>query len=62
MKRGDLLRYLEGSGCKVEREGSRHSIYLNPANGKKTSVPRHMEIDNRLARKICKQLDVPPVG
>src|SRR5439155_25499149 len=28
------------------REGSRHSIYLNPANGKKTSVPRHMEIDN----------------
>ena len=62
MKRGDLLRYLEGCGCKLEREGSRHSIYLNPANGKKTSVPRHMEIDNRLARKICKQLDVPPVG
>ena len=62
MKRGDLLRYLQGCGCKLEREGSRHSIYLNPANGKKTSVPRHMEIDNRLARKICKQLDVPPVG
>jgi len=62
MKRGDLLRYLEGCGCKLEREGSRHSIYVNPANGKKTSVPRHMEIDNRLARKICKQLDVPPVG
>ena len=62
MKRGDLLRYLEGCGCKLEREGSRHSIYVNPANGKKTSVPRHREIDNRLARKICKQLDVPPVG
>jgi mRNA interferase HicA len=59
MKRGDLLRYLEGCGCKLQREGSRHSIYLNPANGKKTSVPRHMEIDNRLVRKICKQLDVP---
>jgi mRNA interferase HicA len=59
MKRGDLLRYLEGCGCKLQREGSRHSIYLNPANGKKTSVPRHMEIDNRLVRKICKQLDAP---
>lgn len=62
MKRGNLLRYLERCGCKLEREGTRHSIYLNPANGKKTSVPRHTEIDNRLARKICKQLDVPPVG
>jgi mRNA interferase HicA len=46
----------------LEREGSRHSIYLNPGNGKKTSVPRHMEIDDRLARKICKQLDLPKVG
>jgi mRNA interferase HicA len=62
MKRGDLVRYLEGCGCKLEREGSRHSIYLNPRNGKKTSVPRHLEIDNRLARKISKQLDVPPIG
>ena len=62
MKRGDLLRYLERCGCKLEREGSRHSIYQNPAKGKKTSVPRHTEIDNRLARKICKQLDVPPIG
>jgi hypothetical protein len=23
MKRGDLVRYLEGCGCKLEREGSR---------------------------------------
>ena len=62
MKRGDLLRHLEQCGCHLDHEGSRHSIYKNPANGKKTSVPRHMEIDNRLARKICKQLDVPPIG
>jgi mRNA interferase HicA len=60
MKRGDLVRYLEQLGCKLEREGSRHSIYRNPANGKQTTVPRHMEIDNRLARTICKQLGVPP--
>jgi mRNA interferase HicA len=62
MKRGNLLRHLEQHGCKLDREGSRHSIYLNPSNGKKTSVPRHMEIDNRLAQKICKQLDIPPIG
>jgi mRNA interferase HicA len=62
MKRGDLLRYQEGCGRKLGREGSRHSIYLNPENGKKTSVPRHVEIDNCLVRKICKQLDVPKVG
>ena len=61
MKRGDLLRYLERCGCKLEREGSRHSIYRNPATGKKTSVPRHMELDNRLARKICKQLGIRPI-
>lgn len=58
MKRGELLRCLERQGCHLDREGSRHSIYLNPANGKKAPVPRHMEIDNRLARKICGQLEV----
>ena len=62
MKRGDLLRYLQRCGCTLDHEGKRHSIYKNPANGKKTSVPRHMEVDNRLARKICKQLGIPPIG
>lgn len=62
MKRGELLRRLERFGCRLDREGSRHSIYVNPANGKKAPVPRHMEIDNRLAGKICSQLDIPPVG
>jgi hypothetical protein len=45
----------------LDREGSRHSIYINPANGKKVPVPRHGEIDNRLARKICRQLEVAPI-
>ena len=62
MKRGALLRYLEQCGCHLDYEGSRHTIYKNPTNGKKTSVPRHMEVDNRLARKICKQLGVQPIG
>ena len=43
----------------MEREGARHSIYTNPANGAKAPAPRHAEIDNRLACKICQQLGIP---
>jgi hypothetical protein len=45
----------------VDREGGRHTIYTNPANGAKAPVPRHGEIDNRLARKICGQLGIDPI-
>jgi hypothetical protein len=45
----------------LHREGGRHSILVNPANGRKAPVPRHSEIDNRLARKICEQLDAPVI-
>jgi hypothetical protein len=46
----------------LEREGGRHTIYTNPASGVKAPVPRHGEIDNRLARKICQQLGVKPIA
>ena len=45
----------------MEREGARHTIYTNPANDAKAPVPRHAEIDNRLARKICQQLAIVPI-
>jgi hypothetical protein len=45
----------------LEREGSRHSIFVNPANKAKAPVPRHTEIANRLAIKICHQLGVPSI-
>jgi hypothetical protein len=32
---------------------------MNPANGVVETIPRHTEIDNRLAEKICKRLEVP---
>jgi hypothetical protein len=41
------------------REGGRHSVFENPANGRKSAVPRHVEINNNTARKICDDLDVP---
>jgi len=61
VKRHALIDHLRRHGCRLEREGARHSIYVNPANGAKVPVPRHAEIDNRLARKICQQLAIPPI-
>ncbi|MHB1559983.1 MAG: type II toxin-antitoxin system HicA family toxin [Isosphaeraceae bacterium] len=41
------------------REGSDHSIWENPVNGRRTAVPRHREITNPTARAICRQLGIP---
>jgi len=59
MKRIDLERYLRGQGCLLYREGSGHSIWLNPSHRKITSVPRHREIKEGTVRAICKQLEIP---
>jgi len=59
MKRRDLLRHLAQFGCTLIREGARHSIFLNPANNRTSSVPRHSEINDFLARKICRDLQIP---
>lgn len=59
MKRRQLLRHLKTHGCELRREGSNHSIYRNPATGETTPVPRHTEIAENLARKICKDPGIP---
>ena len=59
MKRRDLVRHLESHGCVMRREGSRHTLYMNPAARTVSTVPRHREIDEHLARKICRDLGVP---
>ncbi|MDR2683395.1 MAG: type II toxin-antitoxin system HicA family toxin [Dysgonamonadaceae bacterium] len=61
MKRLKVTRHLEDNNCVLFREGSNHSIYMNLLNGKKTSVPRHTDIDEILFQKICKQLEIPQV-
>jgi mRNA interferase HicA len=58
MKRRRLLQHLRSQGCEQLREGGRHSWWHNPALNKRTAIPRHNEIDNHLARKICKDLGV----
>jgi hypothetical protein len=63
VKRVDLIRHLQSTGCELLREGSRHSVYVNRAEGKSTSVPRHREVNDFLARKICRDLGVrEPTG
>ncbi|MCK4401508.1 type II toxin-antitoxin system HicA family toxin [bacterium] len=56
MKRKDLLKIISSNGCTLLRHGSRHDLYINPITGKKQPVPRHKEIDERLAKHIIKEL------
>jgi mRNA interferase HicA len=56
MKRVELVRHLEAHGCYLLREGGKHSLYVNPANNQTSAVPRHREINEFLARKICRDL------
>jgi hypothetical protein len=62
VKRGDLLRHLRQHGCYLKREGANHSLWTNPQTGHTEAVPRHAEIANALARKICRALGVPEIG
>jgi mRNA interferase HicA len=62
MKRADLVRHLEAHGCQLLREGSNHTVYVNRAARRTSTVPRHREIDDFLAQKICKDLAVPQPG
>ena len=59
MKRRDLIRHLEHHGCEFLREGGNHTVYVNRRAQKSSSVPRHREIIEFTAHKICKGLDVP---
>ena len=59
MKRRNLIRHLERNGCELLREGGRHSWWHNPDQNRRSAVPRHREIKDILAKKICKDLGVP---
>jgi predicted RNA binding protein YcfA (HicA-like mRNA interferase family) len=62
VKRTALLRHLRQRGCVLKREGASHSLWTNPATGAVEAVPRHVEIPNLLARKICRGLGIPEIG
>jgi mRNA interferase HicA len=58
MKRKDLIKYLLKNNCIFLREGAKHSIFFNSLTKKSSTIPRHNEIDDLLARKICRDLGV----
>lgn len=51
------MKYLQQYGVVIVREGSAHTIVerINYIS----EVPRHKEINNKLARKICSDLKIP---
>jgi len=57
MKRNQLLKHLKKNGAFLLKEGRRHSIYQKGTL--KTQVPRHIEVVDELAMKICKDLKIP---
>ena len=61
-ERESLLRHLRKHGCYLKREGRGHSLWMNPQTGAIEAIPRHIEIPDRLALKICRGLAVPEIG
>lgn len=61
MKRTAFLKHLKQHGCTLVREGGNHSLYLNPKNGKQSTVGRHPELSNLMCKIICKQLEIPSI-
>ena len=59
MKRTELLRHLRQHGCELYREGAKHSLMRNVANNQVAAVPRHTEIKEPTAKRICDDLGVP---
>jgi mRNA interferase HicA len=58
VKRRDLVRYLEGNGFYLLREGGNHSVYTD--NIKTIPVKRHRSLDRITANELCKQAGLPP--
>jgi mRNA interferase HicA len=55
-----LISFVTSKGmAALVREGANHSVYSNPVGQRTSTVPRHREVKNPTAIRICKQLDVP---
>jgi len=61
MKRKELIKHLIYNNCRFLREGARHTVYFNPQSRKTSTIPRHNEIPDLLAKKICKDLDITQI-
>ena len=59
VKRNEFIKHLEKHNCQLQRHGSKHDVYQNLITKKKTTLPRHSQIDKHLSESICKQLEIP---
>lgn len=58
MRRRELLRRLRRFGCELKRQGKEHELWWNPETGHVEAIPRHTEVPEQLARRICRRLSV----
>jgi mRNA interferase HicA len=56
----DLGAHIVLNGCSLVREDGNHSWWENRQLNKRSAIPRHTEISDTLAKKICKDLGVEP--
>jgi predicted RNA binding protein YcfA (HicA-like mRNA interferase family) len=54
MKRRDLVKLLEENGWYLKRNGMNHDLYTD--GHKIEPIPRHTEINEKLAKSIIKKL------
>jgi mRNA interferase HicA len=59
VKLAEFTRHLTVNGCRLLREGGKHSIFINDHSGRRASVPRHREIKYPTGLRICRQLGIP---
>ncbi len=53
MKHRDLIKLLKRNGWSFKRDGGNHDIYTNGT--KNEPIPRHKEINEKLAQAIIKK-------
>ena len=56
MKRRDIIKKIEESGCILIRHGGNHDWYQNPKTKISQPIPRHREINENLAKHIINML------
>jgi len=58
IKRNEFLKHLNDHNCFLSKYASKHDIFQNEITKKKTTIPRHPQLDKRLCELICKQLEI----
>jgi len=56
MKRSALLKRIKSYGCVFVKHGKKHDVYINPRTGIDERVPRHSDINEKLANHIIANL------